>query len=555
MMTHAQDWTTHNGNNQRNGLTEMAGPQQMVTPAWTVNDAHSSSLGMNIYSFGSHFVTSRVNFSPYSAVIECRSLEDGSLAWRSPDLGPASILYAMGFNEDAVYAHDYFSNLFYALNTSDGSVKWVSDELSYTFGPMDGVIFTCERDLIINGNLGSVDASTMCIDKNTGEKIWANANWISVTPNETKAAFGDHLYLITGAINQPKQLAAVDMRSGASLFYSEDLPGDGDQEGPIAVSNDGTIFFRRDGGDFYAVADTGQGFSILWTYTPENMGLFVMNFATDWDGNVLLMDKGKIFRLNRTDGAAMDSTGFIGVDAGRIAIGGDSTIYVNNTNGSYYAFAYDLQNLLWQVNRQGNYYAGPALSREGSMIIAGSGNTIECYRFQGERSPVAAFSASGYFLYTGESIDFSDLSSFSPASWHWEFAGGSPSVSSEQNPQGIIYSEPGVFEVTLMVSNELGSDTLVRTCYIEVELLEGIDVLGASGQPSVYPNPARSSVTISSETASVLRIYYQTGAVAYSDGRVLRERTIDISHFSPGLYMIRLEGVKSCHTSKLLVVP
>jgi hypothetical protein len=53
--------------------------------------------------------------------------------------------------------------------------------------------------------------------------MWANANWISVTPNESKAAHGDHLYLITGAINQLKLLCAFDIRTGENLYYSDEL--------------------------------------------------------------------------------------------------------------------------------------------------------------------------------------------------------------------------------------------------------------------------------------------------------------------------------------------
>jgi hypothetical protein len=90
----------------------------------------------------------------------------------------------------------------------------------------------------------------------------------AITPNETKAAHGDRLYLITGAINQPKKLAAADLETGENLYYSDELPGDGDQEGPIAVSPWGTIFFHRDGGDLYAMNDNGEGFDVLWTYTP-----------------------------------------------------------------------------------------------------------------------------------------------------------------------------------------------------------------------------------------------------------------------------------------------
>jgi outer membrane protein assembly factor BamB len=549
----AQNWTTHNGNNERNGLSGMIGPQHVNAPVWTISNATPTGLGMNIYSFGDKFVTSRVDFSPYSAILECRNLLNGELIWTSPDLGTESILYSMGFNEDAVYAHDYHSNLFYALDANDGSVKWVSGFESYTFGPMDGVIYTCDRDVIINGELGSVDESTLCLDKETGEVLWTNANWFAVTPNESKAAHGDHLYLITGAINQPKQLCGVDIRTGETLYYSEELPGDADQEGPIAVSPDGTIYFRRDGGDFFAVEDNGSGFEILWTYTPLDMGLFVMNFGVDHEGNVLMMDNGRIYRLSRLDGSPLDSTSITGIVSGRIVVGADSTVYANDTDGKYYAFTYDLQTLKWQLNLSGNYYAGPALSKEGIMVVCGSGSSIKAYQFPGPHAPVADFAASDYKIYTGESIDFMDQSSFLPTEWQWEFPGGTPSASTFQDPQGIVYDLPGTYEVTLTSSNELGSHTLTKKCYIEVELLNEIDLPEISENLPVYPNPASDIVTVITDGKSRISIFNNLGALVYSDLDYKKVREVDVTGFPSGLYFIRFEGPASNLPEKLLV--
>ena len=44
------------------------------------------------------------------------------------------------------------------------------------------------------------------------------------------------------------------------------------------------------------------------------------------------------------------------------------------------------------------------------------------------------------------------------ASWHWEFPGGTPSTDTTRNPK-VVYSRPGVFDVTLIVSDVNGSDT------------------------------------------------------------------------------------------------
>lgn len=66
----------------------------------------------------------------------------------------------------------------------------------------------------------------------------------------------------------------------------------------------------------------------------------------------------------------------------------------------------------------------------------------------------------------GSFVNFEDLSRYEPTSWQWIFEGGTPSTSSEQDPQNIVYDTDGTFDVTLIATNDLGSDTLILTDYI-----------------------------------------------------------------------------------------
>jgi PKD repeat protein len=49
--------------------------------------------------------------------------------------------------------------------------------------------------------------------------------------------------------------------------------------------------------------------------------------------------------------------------------------------------------------------------------------------------------------------------------WEWLFPGGSPETSTEENPS-VVYDEPGVYPVTLKISNHLGSDTQQREIFV-----------------------------------------------------------------------------------------
>lgn len=80
--------------------------------------------------------------------------------------------------------------------------------------------------------------------------------------------------------------------------------------------------------------------------------------------------------------------------------------------------------------------------------------------------PEAIFTANITSVPTGSGVNFSDLSKYGPDEWLWMFEGGNPTTSTEQNPENIIYENAGLFDVTLIATNYLGSDTIVLEDYI-----------------------------------------------------------------------------------------
>jgi hypothetical protein len=96
---------------------------------------------------------------------------------------------------------------------------------------------------------------------------------------------------------------------------------------------------------------------------------------------------------------------------------------------------------------------------------------------------VSFFLADTTALQAGGRIGFQDISINEPTEWHWIFKGGEPSESFQKNPGQITYNSFGSYDVTLIVKNELSSDTLVRNKYINVT-------------PGMFPNPARNQLTM-----------------------------------------------------------
>ncbi len=80
--------------------------------------------------------------------------------------------------------------------------------------------------------------------------------------------------------------------------------------------------------------------------------------------------------------------------------------------------------------------------------------------------PVANFTASTSSVLEGETVTFTDLSS-DASSWNWIFEGGAPATSTAQNPT-ITYATPGNYYVTLIATNNDGSDTTTLENYIQV---------------------------------------------------------------------------------------
>ena len=79
--------------------------------------------------------------------------------------------------------------------------------------------------------------------------------------------------------------------------------------------------------------------------------------------------------------------------------------------------------------------------------------------------PKAAFSADITTISEGGEVNFTDESINSPDTWMWDFGDGN--TSNIQNPNHV-YNSAGVFSVTLVVTNNFGSDTITIKDYINV---------------------------------------------------------------------------------------
>jgi len=82
---------------------------------------------------------------------------------------------------------------------------------------------------------------------------------------------------------------------------------------------------------------------------------------------------------------------------------------------------------------------------------------------------IADFYAASTTVPAGTGVNFFDQSYGNVISWNWTFDGGTPPASQEQNPL-VHYDTPGVFDVSLTVSDGTLSNTMTKTGYISVNL-------------------------------------------------------------------------------------
>lgn len=163
--------------------------------------------------------------------------------------------------------------------------------------------------------------------------------------------------------------------------------------------------------------------------------------------------------------------------------------------------------------------------------------------------PQAGFAANPTSLYAGETVDFTDQSTGVPASWAWAFEGGNPATSTVQNPQDIYYNAVGVYDVTLTVTNEFGSDELTKEDYIDV-LPVGINENG-SGLVYLYPNPSQGMFRLANTGAYSLevRVFNMLGKLVeavLSNDQILE---FDLTRHGSGVYFLQIRDKESGQTA------
>jgi PKD repeat protein len=255
----------------------------------------------------------------------------------------------------------------------------------------------------------------------------------------------------------------------------------------------------------------GDAFSVVYSEVPQNLTVYhnstIPAGATSFDVTANAGSKICLTLNDEIQGVA-DGTG------SPVSI----TIPGTQTTG---------QNIRVTVTKQ-NYFRYTALV----AVVAPGG-------------PLPEFTADSTSICAGQNVDFTDLSTGTPISWNWTFPGGTPGSSTAQNPQNIVYSTPGTYNVTLMVSDGIYNNSLTKYNYITV-----------STSAPAPEEPIGDSLLCQNNSNSLYRINPIAGAIGYewvltpdSAGLLTDYDTaviVDWSNTYSGFAGIKVQAINGC---------
>jgi PKD repeat protein len=144
-------------------------------------------------------------------------------------------------------------------------------------------------------------------------------------------------------------------------------------------------------------------------------------------------------------------------------------------------------------------------------VVGGREGKLTCYSGGLNSNMLAAeFMADSTYGHQPFLVQFTDLSVGEINSWKWDFENDGTIDSEEQNPQHT-YWETGLYSVSLVVSDGLFSETVLKSDYILVDL--GMNIFDPESEPTLRadPNPFSSLTIISIQGAAdseiTLKIY------------------------------------------------
>lgn len=132
----------------------------------------------------------------------------------------------------------------------------------------------------------------------------------------------------------------------------------------------------------------------------------------------------------------------------------------------------------------------------------------------------------------------------------WEFEGGDPETSDEENPI-INYPNPGVYSVSLTISDGTNENTMLKEEYITVH--NCTDIIDTHQlDVEIYPNPNNGVFTIIANQNAKVEVINTIGHVVYNKN-ITDKETINLDTQAEGIYFVRIKTETENVVRKIVV--
>jgi PKD repeat protein len=148
---------------------------------------------------------------------------------------------------------------------------------------------------------------------------------------------------------------------------------------------------------------------------------------------------------------------------------------------------------------------------------------------------------------TGQTVQYTSTSTGNPTTYLWNFAGGTPATSNAQNPT-VTYAASGTYDVSLEVTNSLGSNTSNQTNYIIINQTPSI----TGTTPASRCGVGTVSLAATASTGSISWFSAATGGTALGTGVTFT--TPSISTNTTYYVEVTSNGCTSARTAVLATV-
>ncbi|MFZ4547281.1 MAG: T9SS type A sorting domain-containing protein [Bacteroidales bacterium] len=195
---------------------------------------------------------------------------------------------------------------------------------------------------------------------------------------------------------------------------------------------------------------------------------------------------------------------------------------------------------------------GLALQQDGKILLSGNtqfsefGNQKYSLLRLKTKEVMAGFSASLSSVCAGQQVQFTNSSLGSNLAFSWFFEGGTPATSTLANPL-VTYNTPGSYDVKLIATNTITSDTLLKTDFIQVISIPAIPAT-PTGSISACSNLVYQYVTavVPFATSYTWLLTPSNAGTLSGNGN---SATFTASTIYTGPYSIKVSATGSCGSS------